>query len=129
TISAIASLAAIVAELSTAKTLTGALRLEHIGLAGLTVFLSWAFLHTMYALHYAHEFYMEENGRRMEGLEFPDHIHEPDYWDFIYHAFIIGTACATADINITSGEVRKIATVHCMVAFFFNTTILALTVN
>jgi uncharacterized membrane protein len=47
----------------------------------------------------------------------------------VYYAFVIGTACATADVNITSKTVRRITTVHCVVAFFFNTTILALTVN
>jgi uncharacterized membrane protein len=83
----------------------------------------------MYALHYAHEFYIVRKGKTIEGLEFPGHCHAPNYWDFIYYSFVIGTACATADINITSCEMRKITTIHCMVAFFFNTTILALTVN
>jgi len=126
---AVASLAAIVAELANAKELKGLLRGEHIALVGVTVFLSWTFLQTMFALHYAHEFYTEENGKEAEGLEFPGGNHTPDYWDFIYYSFVIGTACATADINITSAAMRKTTTVHCMVAFFFNTTILALTVN
>lgn len=128
TLAAIASLAAIVAELSTAKEFTGLLKAEHIALAGVTVFLSWAFLHTMYALHYAHEFYTD-NGEAAEGLEFPGHCHKPDYWDFVYYSFVIGTSTATADINITSASIRRITTLHCMIAFFFNTTILALTVN
>ena len=63
-----------------------------------------------------------------EGLEFPGH-EPPDYWDFVYYSFIIGTACATADVNVTSKNMRRITTLHCVVAFFFNTTILALTVN
>ena len=126
---AIASLAAIIAELANAKELHGTLKGEHIALAGITVFLSWTFLQTIFALHYAHEFYMEENGKAVEGLEFPERTHTPDYWDFIYYAFVIGTAAQTADINITSGSMRKLTAVHCMIAFFFNTTILALTVN
>lgn len=129
TFTAIASLAAILAELSTAKDLTGPAKIEHIGLSGLTVFLSWTFLQTIYALHYAHEFYAMRNGKPVEGLEFPGQEHKPDYWDFIYYSFIIGTAAATADINLTSRAMRRITTIHCMVAFFFNTTILALTVN
>ena len=129
TFTATASLAAIIAELANAKELHGMLRIEHITLAGITVFLSWTFLQTIFALHYAHEFYMEDNGKTLEGLDFPEHTHTPDYWDFIYYAFVIGTAAQTADINITSGSMRKLTAVHCMIAFFFNTTILALTVN
>ena len=126
---AIASLAAIIVELSEAKTFSGFAKGEHIALAGITVFLSWTFMHTMFALHYAHEFYITRKGICLEGLEFPGDDHVPDYWDFIYFSFVIGTAAATADINITSPALRKIATLHCMIAFFFNTTILALTVN
>ena len=126
---ALASLAAIVAELANAKELKGALKDEHIALAGITVLLSWTFMQTMFALHYAHEYYMEEDGKLAEGLEFPAKNHSPDYWDFIYYSFVIGTAAQTADVNITSGTMRKLATVHCMLVFFFNTTILALTVN
>lgn len=129
TLSSIASLAAIVAELSTAKLLSGVLKAEHIGLAGATVLLSWTFLQTMYALHYAHEFYTEEGGKIVEGLEFPGGWRTPDYWDFVYYSFVIGTAVATADINITSQVLRRVTTVHCVVAFFFNTTILALCIN
>jgi len=128
-VTAVASLAAIVAELSNAKELQGVLRDEHITLAAITVFLSWTFMQTMFALHYAHEFYMEEDGKAVEGLEFPGKLHTPDYWDFIYYSFVIGTACATADINITSSAMRKTTTLHCVIAFFFNTTILALTIN
>jgi uncharacterized membrane protein len=78
----------------------------------------------MFAVHYAHEFYAGPE----EGLEFPGH-EPPDYWDFMYYSFIIGTACATADVNVTDRRMRRITTLHCIVAFFFNTTILALMVN
>lgn len=129
TITAMASLAAIVAELATAKGLNGHSEWQHVALAGLTVFLSWTFMQTMFAMHYAHEYYLENNGVLARGLEFPGHEDKPDYWDFIYFSFIIGTAAQTADVNITSDIIRKIATLHCMIVFFFNTTILALTVN
>jgi uncharacterized membrane protein len=63
------------------------------------------------------------------GLEFPDENLETDYWDFIYFSFIIGTAAQTADINITSKTFRRLVTLHCVIVFFFNMTILALTVK
>lgn len=128
TTAALMSLAAIIAELATAKSLAGHGEWQHIALAGATVCLSWAFMQTMFALHYAHEYYGGEDTHK-GGLEFPGHMDRPDYWDFIYYAFVIGTSTATADINITSSTIRRITTLQCVVAFFFNTTILALTVN
>ena len=124
TITAVVSLAGIMAELAAAKSLQTQGGWRHIALAGLTVVLSWSFLHTMFAVHYAHEYYAGDK----PGLDFPQDD-SPDYWDFMYYSFIIGTACATADVNITNKRMRRITMPHCIVAFFFNTTILALTVN
>ncbi len=128
TITAIASLAAIVAELATAKASTGHMQWQHIALAGVTVFLSWTFMQTIFALHYAHEYYTDHD-ETSGGLEFPAKYITPDYWDFAYFSFVIGTAAQTADINITSRLIRRTVALHCMIVFFFNTTILALTVN
>jgi uncharacterized membrane protein len=128
TITALVSLAGIMVELATAKTLKSQGVWQHIALAGITVFLSWTFLHTMFAVHYAHEYYAGPENDLARGLEFPGD-ETPEYWDFMYYSFIIGTACATADVNITSKNMRIITMLHCIVAFFFNTTILALTVN
>jgi uncharacterized membrane protein len=127
-ITALISLGGIVAQMAAAKSMSGHHEWEHVALAGVTVLLSWTFTHTMFAIHYAHEFYAETDDELEEGLEFPGH-EPPDYWDFAYYSFVIGTACATADVNVTSKNMRKITTLHCVVAFFFNTTILALTVN
>jgi uncharacterized membrane protein len=127
-ITAMISLGGIVAEMATAKSLQGHHEWPHIALAGLTVLLSWTFTHTIFAIHYAHEYFAGPENELEEGLEFPGN-EPPDYWDFVYYSFIIGTACATADVNVTSKNMRRITTLHCVVAFFFNTTILALTVN
>ena len=127
-ITAMISLGGIVAEMATAKSLQGHHEWPHIALAGLTVLLSWTFTHTIFAIHYAHEYFAGPENELEEGLEFPGN-EPPDYWDFVYYSFVIGTACATADVNVTSKNMRRITTLHCVVAFFFNTTILALTVN
>jgi uncharacterized membrane protein len=127
-ITALISLGGIVVEMAAAKTLKGHDEWQHIVIAGLTVLLSWTFTHTMFAIHYAHEYFAGSENELAEGLEFPGN-EPPDYWDFVYYSFIIGTACATADVNVTSKNMRRITTLHCVVAFFFNTTILALTVN
>ena len=128
TATALVSLAGVVAEMSSMKTLKGQGELRSIALAGLTVILSWTFMHTIFAVHYAHEYYTGPTIGLAQGLEFPGH-EPPDYWDFMYYSFVIGTACATADVNVTSRVMRRLTGVHCVVAFFFNTTILALTVN
>lgn len=95
-----------------------------------TVALSWMFVHLIFALHYAHEFYApHETGEGDRGgLIFPGE-HHADYWDFLHFGLVIGVANQTADIQISSRKLRRIATVHCLVAWFFNAVILALTVN
>lgn len=92
-----------------------------------TIMLSWTFIHTMFALHYAHEYYAE-HGKRGGGLIFP-RDHEPDYWDFVYLAFSVGTATSVSDVEVTSKRIRRTVLVHGIVAFFFNVTVIALTVG
>ena len=91
-----------------------------------TIMLSWTFIHTMFALHYAHEYYAEHG--KGGGLVFP-RDHEPDYWDFVYLAFSVGTATAVSDVQVTSKRIRLTVLVHGIVAFFFNVTVLALTIG
>ncbi len=127
-VTALVSLVGVMFVMATAKSLKGHESALHIALAVSTVLLSWTFLHTMFAIHYAHEYYDAKGSQTLTSLEFLD-TDQPDYWDFVYYSFVIGTACATADVNIRSRMMRRLTTVHCVVAFFFNTTILALTVN
>jgi uncharacterized membrane protein len=130
-IAATASIAAIGAELSLAKTAHGWMRAAHVALAFGTVAASWLMVQIVFALHYAHEYYDEIpdcDGHDMKGLDFPGE-QLPDYWDFVHFAVVIGVACATADIDFTSKALRRIGTVHSLVAFAFNTMIVALTIN
>ena len=95
-------------------------------LAGFTILLSWAFIHTIFALHYAHEFYDETAGR---GMSFPGDEQRPDYLDFVYFSFVIGMTSQVSDVAITSKLIRRTATAHGIVSFLFNAALLALTVN
>lgn len=92
--------------------------------------LSWLFVHVIFALHYAHEFYAPADGGGVDrrGLIFPGED-DADYWDFLHFALIIGVANQTADIQISSQALRRISTLHSLIAFLFNTVILALAVN
>lgn len=127
-LAAIVSLAAIITELATVKNLVGAEKYPHIALAVLTIFSSWAFTHMMFALHYAHDFYVSREKKLHGGLDFP-HDDNPDYTDFCYLAFVIGTSGQTADVSFVSKPMRRVGLVHCVLAFLFNTTVLALMIN
>lgn len=119
---------AIVAELAVVKGLEGVSRQAHIFLAALTIVTSWAFTQTMFALHYAHDYYVGSARGGHGGLDFPGG-QLPDYGDFLYFACVIGTSGQTADVSFTSRAMRRTGTVHCVLAFFFNTTLVALTIN
>jgi len=123
---AIASLAAIFAELGT---VAGATRQPgQLILATATVVLSWAFIHSIFALHYAHEYYGEGRDGQIGGLAFPDDK-EPDYWDFTYFSFTIGMCAQVSDVTIASKTIRRTVLAHSIISFLFNAALLALTVN
>jgi uncharacterized membrane protein len=123
---AMASLGAIIAELGVMHH-SGEGAALHLALATSTIALSWAFIHTMFALHYAHEFYTEGRGRG-GGLRFPG-SGEPDYWDFVYFSFVIGMTSQVSDVAVTERRIRRIVAAHGAVSFVFNAALLALTVN
>ena len=119
---ALASLGAIIAELGGANKAPA-----HLGLAAITILLSWMFTHTIFALHYAYEYY-DENNRRGGGLNFPGD-EPPDYWDFLYFSLVIGMTSQVSDVAVTSNRIRRMVAGHGVVSFVFNATLLALTVN
>ena len=82
----------------------------------------------MFALHYAHDYILPASRGKDGGLEFPGKD-EPDYINFLYFSCIIGTSAQSADINISTSAMRRTALVHSVLAFFFNTTLIALTIN
>lgn len=97
-------------------------------LAIVTLVLAWGFTTTVYALHYAHLFYTSDAGKDAAGLEFPGG-EEPDYWDFVYFAVVLGSTFQVSDVEISSRTIRRVATVHGLVAFFFNIGVVTLTIN
>ncbi|MFO1059044.1 MAG: DUF1345 domain-containing protein [Dongiaceae bacterium] len=123
-----ALLAAIVSQLHGAKGEPPTQAGLHVGLAALTIVLAWGFMNTMFALHYAHEYYGEGDDGVIGGLRFPGGA-EPDYWDFLYFSFVVGMTFQVSDVTIESGRVRRVALAHGVLAFLFNVTILALTIN
>jgi uncharacterized membrane protein len=127
-LAALFALSAVVIELAVVKEVKTNQKYAHMLLAGLTIASSWGFTHMIFALHYAHDYYAARAKNLPGGLNFPDDD-APDYSDFLYFAFVIGTSGQTADVAFTSKSMRRIGLVHCVVAFVFNTTVLALTIN
>lgn len=127
---AAAAIYAVAQELMAAKTATDGAKQAHILFAFFTVACSWSFVHLMFASHYAHEFYAPDDdgeGTR-EGLIFPGQ-EEPDFGDFLHFALVIGVANQTADVQISSKHIRRTVTLQGIVAFLFNTVVLALSIN
>ena len=127
-IAAAASLVAVVMEVGGSQGATGMHAAFSVALAMSTIVLSWFFVHTEFALHYAHEFYGEGRDKKIGGLNFPGGQH-PDYWDFLYFSLVIAMTSQVSDVAITSRSLRRVASMHGVLAFFFNLGILALTVN
>jgi uncharacterized membrane protein len=100
-----------------------------IVLAAVSLLLSWLFMNTMFALHYAHAYYGDnQHNEPRGGLEFPGEK-DPDYWDFVYFALVIGMTFQVSDVQICARPMRHIALLHAVIAFFFNVIIIALTIN
>jgi len=129
---AVASLVSVAVLIGGAKGLGRQALAEHLFLAAATVISSWFLVHTVFTMHYAHGFYSDGDGDGDEttfgGLEFPNEK-EPDFIDFAYFSFVIGMTCQVSDVQVTSQQMRRLALVHGLLSFLFNTVILALTIN
>jgi uncharacterized membrane protein len=127
-LAAAVSVGAVLVELTAAKGAGARIAWPHVVFAGVTVIGSWLLVPTLFTLSYASLFYGREPGG---GLDFPgaSKDFEPDYSEFLYFSFTIAVALQTADVNITSRHMRKLVLLHSVLAFLFNTTILAFVVN
>ena len=116
--------------IAVAKELQGKNDAVAIALVIATLVLAWLFSNVIYALHYAHLYYGNDNDTPGDdrGLDFP-HCDEPDYWDFLYFSFTLGMTFQTSDVEITARRVRRVVLGHSMAAFVFNLGVLAFTIN
>ncbi len=127
---AVFSFVALIVEFAGTKDLPAHERGLHVAIVTATLVSSWLVTHVAFALRYAHEYYAAavDGGPVDGGLQFPSEA-EPDYWDFTYFAFVLGMTFQVSDVQITSRKLRRLATVHGLLGFVFNTVIVALTVN
>jgi uncharacterized membrane protein len=131
TLGSIFTMLALFAQLMALKSEHGLDRTVSVGLSVSTIFLSWLLIHTVFALYYAHEFHSEAKGGSRGlggGLKFPDDS-TPDYLDFLYFSFVVGTTAQTSDVVVCSRAMRRVVMLHGILSFFFNTAVIALAVN
>jgi uncharacterized membrane protein len=126
------SFSAIFGLLVAAKAASNEGKLFFAGLAAATIVVSWLVTQVAFTLHYAHEYYapdhFSDEPKKANALTFPSDP-TPDYWDFFYFATSFGAASQTSDVKINSKALRRLTTLHAIVSFFFNTMVLALTIN
>jgi uncharacterized membrane protein len=133
-ISSLVSTLAIFFLLKSSKQLSPQVVTGHVLLGMASVIASWTLVHTIFTLRYAHMFYTtdtDDDGKKKQlgGLQFPGDEKEPDYLDFVYFSFVLGMTFQVSDIEISSRQIRRLAWVHGMISFAFNTAIVALSIN
>lgn len=113
-----------------AKALPLAPRAAHLTLSILALLLSWLLIHTLFAFHYAHEYYWRErpSNDHIRGLRFPGEK-EPDYLDFVYYSFVVGMTSQVSDVAVVARHMRRVTLIHGILSFVFNITILAMSIN
>ena len=124
-LAASASLAAIAVQLAGLSDVPQGERGLHLALGGITILCSWTLLHAFFALHYAGEYYTAGKGE--PALDFPGDA-DPDYIDFLYFSYTIGCTSQTSDVAVRQ-SLRGVVLAHSILAFIFNTSILALGIN
>src|SRR6266702_701670 len=126
-VATVASIAAIVLELASAKGTAGTSTVWHYVLTGLTLMGAWFMIPTIFTLHYARLYY--DTDATETALLFPDHELQPDYWDFMYFSFTIAVASQTSDVVLRSRTMRRAALAQSILSFYFNVAVLGLCVN
>ncbi len=129
-VSSAAGLIAAIAILGLGAHDAGAARNVAYALALSAVVLGWLMIHTSFTFRYAHLYYRDGDDVRGpdRGLKFPGKD-LPNDFDFAYFSFVLGMTFQVSDVQITSRRIRRLALGHALVAFAYNASIFALTVN
>lgn len=96
----------------------------HIGFGLVSIVISWAAVHMLYALRYAAMYYSDPEG----GIDF-NSKDQPRFSDFLYLAFTLGMTYQVADTDLTTSAFRRVILGHAVLSFIFGTTIIATTIN
>ena len=121
---AIASLAAVGLVLFGADHDGGNAKYLEAAFAVVSVFVSWALVHTVFTLKYARLYYAGRAG----GIDFNE-PEDPQYSDFAYLAFTIGMTFQVSDTDIKSKAIRRTALRHACLSFPLGSVIIAALIN
>ncbi len=121
---ALASLAAITLELQAVRQ---AHDTRYVGLALATVAGSWLLLPVEFGLAYASLYHRRD--KQAHGLEFPGDDGPPDYGDFLYFSITVAATSQTSDVGVSTKPMRRLVLLQSLLAFAFNTGVLALCIN
>ncbi len=126
---ALFSMFAVLGLMHEAHSAGGRVTVELSLLAGATILLSWSFAHTVFAVHYAHGYYVDRAASPAPPLIFPGAPRDPDYWDFLYFSFVVGMTCQVSDVQVATQPWRRLVLAHGLLSFLYNTVVLALSIN
>ncbi len=108
---------------------TMSMRGPEVALSIVTLVLSWVFANLLFALHYAHTWYLDDGSRKdRKGIDFPGK-EPPRYWDFVYFSFVLGMTFQVSDVAITATGIRRVALAQSVASFWFNIGVLALSIS
>ena len=133
-VAVVVSVGAIAVILQQVKSLQPHERPAHIALSMLALAASWLTIHMVFAFRYAHRYYQAalQVGEMADadgpGLKFPC-ADAPDYFDFMYYAYVVGMTSQVSDVQVTSRVMRRLTLVHGVLSFAFNMLVLALSIN
>ncbi|HSV68368.1 MAG TPA: DUF1345 domain-containing protein [Mycobacteriales bacterium] len=127
-VAAVSSLLAVGLVIVTANNGGGAGQVLQVGLGVFSVVLSWAVVHTIYALRYARMYYSMNDGSENGGIDFNEDG-PPQYSDFAYVSFTIGMTFQVSDTSLRTKAIRATALRHALLSYLFGTVIVAMTIN
>ena len=122
-LASVASLVGVGLSLLEASDTEGLAKAMIVGLASVSVILSWATVHTVFTLRYARLYYTAGGG-----IDFNEDL-APAYTDFAYLAFTIGMTYQVSDTSIASKAIRRTALRHAYMSYLFGTVVVAMTIN
>jgi uncharacterized membrane protein len=105
-------------------------RTARLTLSIAALLLSWLLIHTVFAFHYAHLYYLQPRGQAPHhgGLRFPEDK-SPDYLDFAYYSFVVGMTSQVSDVSVLSRPMRRLTLIHGVLSFIYNVAVLAMSIN
>ena len=106
---------------------SGPLQVLLIGVAVLTVVLSWTVVNTVFTLRYADQ----TAGSQDAGISFgdTDGPEGPTYRDFAYVAFTIGMCYQVSDTTVRDRRIRRTVLSHALLSYVFGVAIVGGSVN